>query len=448
MSKVVRFIDLFSGLGGIRLGFEQAFNAAGFKTKCVFTSEIKPAAVKAHQKNFPGEEVYGDITKISNDKIPDFDFLLAGFPCQAFSKAGKQRGFTDTRGTLFFEVERILQEKRPHGFVLENVKGLVFHDKEKSEDKIGRTLSTILDHLTTLGYQISWKVLPAQSFGVPQIRDRIYIVGTLGPTPVSLLKFKEKKSTFSDVMETGLPTVDSDFTRRLFARFKPEEVFGKAIRDKRGGEGNIHSWQLGLRGDVTEEECRLLNALLLERRKHSWAEIIGIDWQDGMALTAQQISTFFKSTRLQKMLTRLTKLGYLSYEHPKKRVLVSPKTTERTSAVYDRVPDETKPKGYNIVTGRLSFEFSRIFSPNEVVPTVTAMDMSRMGVVDGNGLRRLTLKEGLGLFGYPDTYSLEDFEGDDKKIADGYDLLGNTVCVPVIKAVCSRLAKDFKERKT
>lgn len=291
-------------------------------------------------------------------------------------------------------------------------------------------------------------MLPAQSFGVPQIRDRIYIVGTLGPTPVSLLKFKEKKSTFSDVMETGLPTVDSDFTRRLFARFKPEEVFGKAIRDKRGGEGNIHSWQLGLRGDVTEEECRLLNALLLERRKHSWAEIIGIDWQDGMALTAQQISTFFKSTRLQKMLTRLTKLGYLSYEHPKKRVLVSPKTTERTSAVYDRVPDETKPKGYNIVTGRLSFEFSRIFSPNEVVPTVTAMDMSRMGVVDGNGLRRLTLKEGLGLFGYPDTYSLEDFEGDDKKIADGYDLLGNTVCVPVIKAVCSRLAKDFKERKT
>lgn len=448
MSKVVRFIDLFSGLGGIRLGFEQAFNAAGFKTQCVFTSEIKSAAVKAHQRNFPGEVVYGDITKVGNEQIPDFDFLLAGFPCQAFSKAGKQRGFTDTRGTLFFEVERILQEKRPHGFVLENVKGLVFHDKEKSEDKIGRTLSTILDHLTTLGYQISWKVLPAQSFGVPQIRDRIYIVGTLGPTPISLLKFKEKKSTFSDVMETGLPTVDSDFTRRLFARFKPEKVFGKAIRDKRGGEGNIHSWQLGLRGDVTEEECRLLNALLLERRKHSWAKIIGIDWQDGMALTTQQISTFFKSTHLQKMLTRLTELGYLSYEHPKKRVLVSPKTTERTSAVYDRVPDETKPKGYNIVTGRLSFEFSRIFSPNEVVPTVTAMDMSRMGVVDGNGLRRLTLKEGLGLFGYPDTYSLEDFEGDDKKIADGYDLLGNTVCVPVIKAVCSRLAKEFKERKT
>ena len=222
MSKVVRFIDLFSGLGGIRLGFEQAFNAAGFKTQCVFTSEIKSAAVKAHQRNFPGEVVYGDITKVGNDQIPDFDFLLAGFPCQAFSKAGKQRGFTDTRGTLFFEVERILQEKRPHGFVLENVKGLVFHDKEKSEDKIGRTLSTILDHLTTLGYQISWKVLPAQSFGVPQIRDRIYIVGTLGPTPISLLKFKEKKSTFSDVMETGLPTVDSDFTRRLFARFKPE----------------------------------------------------------------------------------------------------------------------------------------------------------------------------------------------------------------------------------
>ena len=442
---VVRFIDLFSGLGGIRLGFEQAFSRHGYQTECVFTSEIKPAAIKAHELNFPGEIVHGDITEVTTDAIPDFDFLLAGFPCQAFSKAGKQRGFTDTRGTLFFDVERILAAKRPYGFILENVKGLVFHDKENKEDKIGHTLSTILEHLTALGYDVSWKVLPADSFGVPQIRDRIYILGTLGGGAVSLNRFKKTKALFKTVMQQGLPTIDSDFTKKLFSHFDPDDVKGKAIRDKRGGKGNIHSWQIGLRGEVSDEECELLNALLLQRRKHSWAKIIGIDWQDGMALTTQQIATFFDRPNLQEMLTRLTDIGYLSYEHPKKKVLVSKRTSEKTSAVYDRVPDETKPKGYNIVTGRLSFEFSRIFSPDEVVPTVTAMDMSRMGVVDGTGLRRLTLQEGLGLFGYPETYSLSCFEGQGNKIEDGYDVLGNTVCVPVIRAVCGRLAENYKE---
>ena len=115
----VKFIDLFSGMGGIRIGFEQAFKKAGYKTKCVLTSEIKDAAIRAHKINFPGEKIEGDVTKIETSDIEDFDFLLAGFPCQAFSVAGKQRGFADTRGTLFFEVERILREKKPYGFLLE-----------------------------------------------------------------------------------------------------------------------------------------------------------------------------------------------------------------------------------------------------------------------------------------------------------------------------------------
>ena len=444
-SMKVRLIDLFSGLGGIRLGFEDAFRDVGFETECVFTSEIKPAAILAHERNFPGEKVNGDITKISDDEIPEFDFLLAGFPCQAFSKAGKQRGFTDTRGTLFFEVERILKAKRPYGFILENVKGLVFHDKKRSSDPIGRTLSTILDHLTALGYNIVWKVLPAHEFGVPQIRDRIYIVGTLGKGHVSLENFPKSRRVFSDVMQRGLPTVDSPFTRKLLAHFTTEELYGKTIRDKRGGKDNIHSWQFDVRGVVTKTERELLDALLLERRKRYWAKIIGIDWQDGMALTTKQIETFFPHKKLQEMLTRLTGLGYLSYEHPKKKVLVSKKTDEKTSKVYERVPDENLPKGYNIVTGRLSFQFSRIYSPTEVVPTVTAMDMSRMGVVDGDGIRSLTLQEGLGLCGYPETYSLKDFDGSQKDREDGYDLIGNTVCVPVIKAVSERLAENYKE---
>lgn len=130
--KPIKYVDLFAGLGGIRLGFIQAFEEAGYQTECVLTSEIKPAAVKALTTNYGARTIQGDITTIDASEIPDFDFLLAGFPCQAFSVAGKQRGFLDTRGTLFFEVERILREKRPYGFILENVEGLVTQKLSKS----------------------------------------------------------------------------------------------------------------------------------------------------------------------------------------------------------------------------------------------------------------------------------------------------------------------------
>ena len=152
MKKEIKFIDLFAGIGGIRKGFELACSDAGYATRCVFTSEIKPYAVNVLMQNHPDETIHGDITKVDEKAIPDFDFLLAGFPCQAFSAAGKRLGFLDTRGTLFFDVERILKEKKPFGFVLENVEGLVNHDRENPKDKIGRTLRTILQHLEDLGY--------------------------------------------------------------------------------------------------------------------------------------------------------------------------------------------------------------------------------------------------------------------------------------------------------
>lgn len=119
----IKFIDLFAGIGGIRLGFEQACKKAKIKSECVFTSEIKPHAIEVLKQNH-NEKIDGDITQIEAKNIPDFDVLLGGFPCQAFSAAGKRLGFEDTRGTLFFDVARILKEKKPLGFVLENVEGL------------------------------------------------------------------------------------------------------------------------------------------------------------------------------------------------------------------------------------------------------------------------------------------------------------------------------------
>ncbi|TCL60536.1 DNA (cytosine-5)-methyltransferase 1 [Kineothrix alysoides] len=163
-----KFIDLFAGIGGIRIPFQELGG------ECVFTSEWDKFSQKTYRINF-GEEPSGDITKITDTKehieqIPDFDVLLAGFPCQPFSQAGLKKGFADTRGTLFFEIERIIEKKKPKAFLLENVKQLRGHDK-------GRTLKVILQHLVALGYFVDYSVLRAADYGVPQNRERIYIVG-------------------------------------------------------------------------------------------------------------------------------------------------------------------------------------------------------------------------------------------------------------------------------
>lgn len=427
----VKFIDLFAGLGGIRLGFEKSFEELGFETECVMTSEIKPYAVETLSKNFDHDYFVGDIFKVQNEQIPDFDFLLGGFPCQAFSAAGNRHGFAETRGTLFFEIERILRDKKPYGFILENVEGLVKHDLENKNDKIGRTLSTILYKLKDeLGYNVSWKVLDSIDFGLPQSRKRIFIVGTKDETAnlnVSEKQFKPLKT----ILENGLETINSDFTQKLFKHFEMEDLYGKSIKDKRGGDNNIHSWDIGIKGEVSDEQIILLNKLFKERRKKHWAEKIGIDWMDGMALTLKQISTFHKNKNLKGLLDDLVDKGYLRFEHPKKLVREKTENGEKKYRVYD----ETKPKGYNIVTGKLSFEINKILDPNDIAPTLVATDVSRLAVPDNGGLRRLTIREGLRLFGYPEWYEIP------VKETEAFDLLGNTVAVPVVEHVSKKLAE-------
>lgn len=165
-------IDLFAGIGGIRLGFEQAF---GDDIKTVFVSEWDEYAQKTYKANFTDDfEIAGDITKISEDDVPDFDICLAGFPCQAFSLAGQRKGFNDnykgmSRGTLFFDVARICDRKKPKVIFCENVKGLTIHDK-------GRTFDIIKNTLREIGYKPFECILNSKDFGVPQNRERIYIV--------------------------------------------------------------------------------------------------------------------------------------------------------------------------------------------------------------------------------------------------------------------------------
>lgn len=202
-TNTIRFIDLFAGIGGFRLGLENAnkygleksilqpegssktrrdsANSKGSEGnrkspyRCVWSNEWDKYAADIYDKNFGGKIDRRDIRTVKSSEIPDFDLLVGGFPCQAFSIAGKRKGFDDTRGTLFFEIARILADKRPRYFILENVKGLLSHNE-------GKTFQTILGVLSDLGYEYQWQVLNSKNFGVPQNRERVFIIGNLGET--------------------------------------------------------------------------------------------------------------------------------------------------------------------------------------------------------------------------------------------------------------------------
>ena len=218
--KTIRYADLFGGVGGFRLGIERASNSKPFskieqdkqrgnrKTNeqgallcprsiptptCVFYCDSDKYAVQTYNKNFKENYKATDVRTIAADSIPDIDMLCGGFPCQAFSIAGKRRGFQDTRGTLFFEIARIIKAKRPKIVFLENVKGLLNHDK-------GRTFSVIIQTLSELGYDVQWMVFNSKFFGVPQNRERVFIIGSLrGTSRPEILPFGESNQYLDEL---------------------------------------------------------------------------------------------------------------------------------------------------------------------------------------------------------------------------------------------------------
>ena len=189
------FIDLFAGIGGIRIGFEKAGG------ECVFTSEWDSQAQKTYHANFQ-EMPYGDITQISPEDIPPFDMLLAGFPCQPFSQAGLKKGFDDTRGTLFFNIAKIVEHHKPSVVFLENVRNLSGHDK-------GNTLKVIIGTLEEIGYKVFHKVLNAKDFGVPQNRARIYIIGFKDNVDFVFPEEPKTQTALGDILDE---MVDSKYT--------------------------------------------------------------------------------------------------------------------------------------------------------------------------------------------------------------------------------------------
>lgn len=190
MKNNFTFIDLFSGIGGFRLAFESLGG------KCVFSSDIDEKACDTYELNF-GERPSGDISKIDSKSIPNHDILCGGFPCQPFSIGGLRKGFQDTRGTLFFEVERIIRDKKPKAFFLENVRGLINHDK-------GRTFSTIKEKLRELGYQLYYQVFNSKNYGVPQNRERIFIIGFKEKSNFKFPEPIKEEISIKDILEKNV----------------------------------------------------------------------------------------------------------------------------------------------------------------------------------------------------------------------------------------------------
>ncbi|MDA7763752.1 DNA (cytosine-5-)-methyltransferase [Pelagibacterales bacterium] len=233
-TKKLKFIDLFAGIGGTRIGLEQAAEELGCKVECVFTSEINSKSRSTYVKNFSIEEkciFQEDITLLDKPSeiklIPSHDLLLAGFPCQAFSLAGKRKGFEDTRGTLFYNIMKVLKYKKPKFFMLENVANLVKHDK-------GKTIVTMLKHLRNEGYEVPEpKILNAKDFGLPQNRRRVFIVGSNKKNfKFSYPEKNNVQTKVKDILEEG--KIDSKYT--ISAKLWQSHQLRKE-RNKKNGKG-------------------------------------------------------------------------------------------------------------------------------------------------------------------------------------------------------------------
>lgn len=325
MSQTVKFIDLFCGIGGIRLGMEaQAF-------ECVFSCDINAECRNTYFENFK-EMPDADIVKIDENDVPDHDILCAGFPCQPFSISGKQKGFEDTRGTLFFEICRIINKKNPSVVLLENVKHLVHHNN-------GKTLSTIISKLEELNYQVSWKILNGADFGVPQNRERIIIIASrLGKFDFSRIKTLPRKKLLDFLDKEG-----------EFEYLDPSDY------------------------------------TLIENPK-------------------------------QQLASGLIFAGYRNKSI--RKVGVRP-GTEHLSRVHKQP--------------------NRIYSVYGIHPTLPSQETSGRYFIltSDNRVRKLTLNECWKIMGFPESYKKISSTGEQ------YRQIGNSVCVPMIKAVASEIRNQF-----
>lgn len=428
-AQQMAFIDLFCGIGGMRLGLERVCKEMGIDCSCVGSYDFKPYAAKIYQDNFGDVVDTRDVCTIPSEEIPECDVLLAGFPCQSFSQAGKRDGFKDVkRGNLFFQVMRFVDRSRPRLILLENVEGIVKHDK-------GRTIATIRREIIDRGYSFRYTLVNAADVGVPQSRTRIFIVAQRGEqhltdAPIPLSGTTGSEVRLKDILDTtdthsNVPRWFLDSIERLMEEKGDDEfdLQGMSFKDKRGGPQNIHSWDLGMYGKVSQLDKVILDRLLLERRKKKWATLKNMAWMDGIPLTLADISSFCPDIGMELLEERLEKLvaqKYIKKDIPKD--IVDGKRQRMDPSLV----------GYNVNKGKLSFPITKVLHPDEFAPTLTATDSMRLGVFlpDSRTLRHLNLGELKAICGFPRDFKVEGVTKEQQ-----FDLFGNMVCPPMVTIV-------------
>lgn len=456
----MRVFSTFTGIGGFELGIDHAALITGTEVEHVGYSEIDKYAVQVFEKHYEGVKNYGDITKIEAEDLPDFECLVGGFPCQAFSIAGRRKGFEDTRGTLFFDLARILRAKQPRLFVFENVKGLLNHDG-------GNTFRTIITTIDELGYDCQWQVLNSKNFGVPQNRERIIIVGHLRGQP----RPQVFPITRSD-SETANTTSDKgeivDLTRRSPKGFKHRKdgragtldanyYKGLANQERPGvlvGTLRTHKDGNGFR-EMKSGVAPTIPARAREDGSGQPVIITGSPtYEDGkrkVKYMASEVAPTIRATQYKSgdnqpkvLIPEATKKGYAeatvgdsinlkAINSKTRRGRVGKgiaNTLEVTQHQYTVQPVQTPDRHNKSQNGR------QIKPDGEPSHTLTSTD--RHGVMMGGAIRRLTPMECERLQAFPDNWTLEGVDG---PISDTqrYKMCGNAVTTNVIQAVFERI---------
>lgn len=381
----MKYFDTFTGIGGFTKGIQSVLPDA----ECIGYSEIDKYASAIYKYHYPNHKNYGDITSINVRELPDFDLFVGGFPCQAFSIAGKRQGFKDTRGTLFFDVARILKAKRPEWFLLENVKGLLNHDN-------GKTISTIYGVLTELGYSVGWEVVNSCHFGVPQNRERIFIVGHLrgaGGRAGEILPFG--KANKGAIERTKQAPVTRTFTAK-------------------GNSGGMHSsmtlvksgtWRTHKDGEgFREVESGLAPTIPARAREDG----------SGQPVIMSHYGHKDKEAKEHNIVPRLKAESH--GHQPMVKAVLTP----------DRL--EKRQNG-------------RRFKDNDE-PSFTLTSQDKHGVQVGTEIRRLTPTECERLQSFPDGWTAKGvFDEEVKDVSDTqrYKTLGNSVTVNVVESIIKRL---------
>ena len=488
--KKIKHLDLFSGMGGFSISLEKVAKKHNCEYECIAFSDIKLAARKALANNFSDIKNIGDITKVVPEDIEQYDILTAGFPWQPFSAAGVRGGFNDHmgRGEMFFYVANILQKTKPQYFILENVSGLIKHDN-------GKTLKTILETLTSIGYIIDYHLYNSFDFGLPQKRERVFIYGyrqdknsdTNLQLQVKLDAIKNhklktelvEKKYFKDIFDSD----DKNPHNKLYSKTKQKKIAQFVERlMKHVDETNIYlddvrikdhhvirnnsshknkyllSWNIGVFGETTQEEKDLL-MLLSKEGNNKKNNVYHINRKETIPLTVKQIHGLLVKTKnnkddiinidnLEKTLEKLYQMGYV-----RKMFYVYSDRTQFQTNIYTEKElqyktninkqNEVYEHGYAVLTNKMRYDYYHYLETDNqatsVLPTITATDVHKIGVVftDENGkknVRQLNEKELLRSLGYSDNYNLDNI-----KHTEVFDLIGNSIPLPVAEYIAEKL---------